>query len=61
MLSNARLRRSTVTRGSPRTPSMWSVFNSAIPPPGAVRESCIEFTAPVDVEVVEAANRALAA
>ena len=33
----------------------------ATPPPPAVNESCIELTAPVDVEVVDAANSALAA
>ena len=33
----------------------------ATPPPGAVNESCIELTAPVDVPVVAAPNRAEAA
>src|SRR5664279_3992968 len=33
----------------------------ATPPPPAVNESCIELTAPVDVDVVDAANSALAA
>ena len=35
------------------------MLKSVIPPPGAVSESCIEFTAPVDVPVVAAANSAL--
>ena len=34
---------------------MW---NSAVPPPSGVNESCAEFTAPVDVPVVEVAKSA---
>ncbi len=37
------------------------MLNSATPPPGAVNESCIELTAPVDVPVVAAPNSAEAA
>ena len=37
------------------------MLNIATPPPGAVSESCIELTAPVDVPVVAAAKSAEAA
>ena len=37
------------------------MLNIATPPPGAVNESCIELTAPVDVPVVAAPNSAEAA
>ena len=37
------------------------MLNIATPPPGAVNESCMELTAPVDVPVVAAPNSADAA
>ena len=37
------------------------MLNNVTPPPGAVSESCIELTAPVDVPVVDAAKSAEAA